>query len=121
MNTYDRFRSSLLTEFKLKAQPHVRSLWADVVELEEARDEHAFAAALQQALHRVRVLERAAGAANAQAVQTLSETIADMLSALTSVQTAARPGSLDELHRTMNKLTEALYSINAALIESYAD
>ncbi len=36
MNAYDRFLSSLLSEFKRKAQPEVRSLWADLMELEEA-------------------------------------------------------------------------------------
>jgi hypothetical protein len=112
MNTYDRFLSSLLSEFKRKAPPHVRSLWADLMELEEAKDERALSAAREQAMRRIRVLGRAAGAANAHQVQSLGQTLELMLEVLTQAPAAARPGLFESLYETMRKLDGALYSID---------
>lgn len=135
MNTYDRFLSSLLSEFKRKAPPQVRSLWADLMELEEATDERALSAAREQALRRIRVLGRAAGAAKAQQVQSLSQALELRLGALTQGRAAVRPELFEGLDDTMRELAEALYSIDAedaitepadqptemALVESFAD
>jgi hypothetical protein len=112
MNTYDRFRSSLLSEFKRKAQLEVRSLWADLMELEEALDERAFFAAREQALRRIRVLGRAASAANAHQVQSPGHTLELMLVALMQAPTAARPDLFEGLYDALRKLTGALYSID---------
>ena len=113
MNTYDRFLSSLLSEFKRKAQPQVRSLWADLMELAEAIDERALSAAREQALRRIRVLGRAASAAHADQVQSPSQEIELMLGSLTQAPAAARPQLLEGLYETMRKLTGAVYSIDA--------
>ncbi|MGO9245203.1 MAG: hypothetical protein ACLPT4_00330 [Verrucomicrobiia bacterium] len=112
MNAYDRFLTTLLAEFKRKAQPQVRSLWADLMELAEAADEPAFAAAREQALHRNHILGRAAEAAHAHAVQSLSNTLELTLRVLTQTHIAARPGLIDALYQTMNRLTEALCLID---------
>jgi|ERR1700733_12463800 hypothetical protein len=108
MKEYDRFQTMLLTEFKRKAQPQVRSLWADLMELMEATSEPAFAAAREQALRRNHILGRAAGAANAPTVQSLSNTLELTLRVLAQTPGAARPGLIDALYQTMNRLTEAL-------------
>jgi hypothetical protein len=113
MNTYDRFQSSLLSEFKRKAQPHVRSLWADLMELSEVTTERSLSTARAQALQRIRVLERAAGAANAHHVRSLSQALELMLDDITQVLPVARPELFEALCETMRKLTEALYSIDA--------
>ena len=111
MNTYDRFLSSLLSEFKRKAQPQVRSLWADLMELEEAIDEPGFSAAREQALRRIRVLGRAANAAHARPVRSLSRSHELTLGALMQTRAAACPELFTRLHETMWMLAVALYSI----------
>jgi hypothetical protein len=113
MNTYDRFLSSLLSEFKRKAQPQVRSLWADLMELEEAIDEPAFAAAREQALHRIRVLGRVANSANAHPVRSLSQSLKLTLGGLMQTRAATRPELFTRLHETLWMLAATLYSIDA--------
>lgn len=113
MNTYDRFLSTLLSEFKRRAPPQVRSLWADLMELAEATDERALFAARGQALRRIRVLGRAASAANAHQVQSLGQAIEHTLEALTQARAAARPELIEGLYGTMRRLAEALYAIDA--------
>jgi hypothetical protein len=112
MKEYIRFQFALSAEFKRKAQPQVRSLWADLMELTEATDEAAFVTACEQALCRNYVLGRAACAANARTVKPLSNTLELMLCVLTQTHAAARPGLFDALYQTMNRLTEALYQID---------
>jgi hypothetical protein len=112
MNTYDRFLSSLLSEFQRKAQPQVRSLWADLMELAEAIDERTLSAAREQALRRIRVLGRAASVAHADQVQSPGQELELMLGALTQAPAAARPELLEGLYETMRKLTGAVYSID---------
>lgn len=112
MNTYDRLLFSLLSEFKRKARPQVRSLWADMMELVEAIDERALSTAREQAFHRVHVLGRAASAANARQVQSPGQTLEHMLGALTQAPAVARPELLEGLCETMRQLTGAVYSID---------
>ena len=113
-NTYERFLSSLTTEFKQKAPPQFRSLWADLMELEEATDERAFSATHDLALRRIHALGCAARAASAYPVPSLSRSIELKLRTLTRARTATHPESVEALHRTMNQLAEALCSIEAA-------
>jgi hypothetical protein len=112
MNTYDRFLSSLLSEFKRKAQPQVRSLWTDLMELEGATGKRALSAAREQALRRIHVLGRAASAAHADQVQSPDHELKLMLGALTQAPAAARPKLLEGLYETMRQLTGAVYSID---------
>jgi hypothetical protein len=112
MNTYDRLLFSLLLEFKRQAQPQVRSLWADMMELVEAIDERALSTAREQAFHRVRVLGRAASAAHADQVQSLGQELELMLGALMQAPTAACPELFESLYETMRQLTGAVYSID---------
>jgi predicted component of type VI protein secretion system len=113
-NEYDRFLSSLSREFTLRAQPHLRSLWADVMELEEADDEHALAAAREQTIRRVRILGRAALAANALEVQTLSQTVERLVATMAPVPGGTRFEFFGLLDQKMTKLAEALYAIQVA-------
>ena len=112
MNTYDRFLSSLLSEFKRKAQPEIRSLWADLMELAEARDERALSTACQQALRRTQILGRAAGAANAQEVRSQTHALEVRLGVLTQARAAARPELFEGLYASQRQLAETLYSID---------
>jgi hypothetical protein len=112
MSTYDRFLSSLLSEFKRQAQPQVRSLWADLMELEEAIDETAFAAARERAVHRIRVLGRAANAANAHPVRSLSQSLKLTLGALMPTRAAACPELFTRLYETIWMLADTLYSMD---------
>jgi hypothetical protein len=112
MKTYNRLLTSLLTEFKRRAGPQVWSLWADLMELAEANDEQALSAAREQVLRRIRVLGRAASAANAHQVQSIGQSLERMVGAFTQVRAAARPELIDATYRTMNKLAETLYSID---------
>lgn len=135
MKTYDRLQSSLLTEFKCRAWPQVRSLWADLMELAEATDERALLASLDRALRRTCTLGRAAGAVGAHHVQSLSQTLESTLKFLLHARPVARPELFQQLQRTMNQLAEALGSIDEqargdeddgqpaemALVESSAD
>ena len=113
MNTYERFLSSLVTEFKQKAPPQFRSLWADLMELEDTTDERAFSAAHDQALRRIHTLGCAANATRAHPMPSLSRSLELKLRALTRARAATHPESLEALHRTMNQLAEALYSTDA--------
>lgn len=113
MNPYDRFLSSLLLEFQRKAQSQVRSLWADLMELEEAIDERAFSAAREQALQRIRVLGRAANAANARPVRYLSRSLELTLGALMQTRAVACPKLFTRLYESMWMLARALYAIDA--------
>jgi chemotaxis protein histidine kinase CheA len=112
MNTYDRFLSSLLSEFKRKAQPQVRSLWADLMELEEAIDERALSMAREQALRRIHVLGQAADASQAHPVRSLSQTLEHMLGALTQTRAATCPELFTHLHGTIWMLADTLYSMD---------
>ncbi len=112
MNTYEHFLHSLLTEFKTEAQPHLRSLWADVEELEEATDERRRSLTLRHALHRTRALEWAAHSVNAREVRALGRDLERMLADLAHAPTAVSRVSPAALHQTMNQLTEALCSID---------
>jgi len=135
MNTYAQLRVSLMTEFTLKAGPHLRSLWADLIEMEAAADESTLSAAREQALRRLLALSAAAGAANAHDVQTLGHTLRLLVMTTTHVRDATHHECFDALCRTMRELTESLYAITAppplsgrerqpaesALVESCAD
>jgi HPt (histidine-containing phosphotransfer) domain-containing protein len=117
MNTYERLLSSLEAEFKKKAPPQFRSLWADVMELEEAPDERRFSKAHDHALQRIHALGCAARAAGAHPVPALSRSLELKLRVLTRTHATAHPESVEALHRTMNQLAEALYSSdNTALV-----
>jgi hypothetical protein len=121
MNTYDRFLFSLLSEFKRKAQPEVRSLWADLMELAEATDERALSVASEQALRRIRILRRAAGAANAGQVQCHNRALEIRLRTLTQEPAVACPELFEDLYGTMRKLVGAQCSIDAkSTISEYA-
>jgi hypothetical protein len=134
-NEYDRFLFSLTREFTLRAQPHLRSLWADVLELEEAADERALSVARDQTLRRVRTLGWAARAANAREVQALSQTVEQLVATLAPAPGATHFEFFGVLDQKMTKLTEALYAINVTtppsepegqpteceLVESYAE
>jgi hypothetical protein len=136
MNTYERFLSSLLSEFKRRAQPLIRSLWADLIEVTEATDEPSLSAAREQALRRIRILGRAARAANAGQVQSRNQALELRLRALMPAPAAARPElSHEGLYETMRELAGAQCSIDgeapvpentnqpteALLVESCAD
>jgi hypothetical protein len=112
MNAYDRFLSSLLSEFTRKAQSQLRSLWADLMELEEAIDGRSFSAAREQVLHRVRVFRQAASATNAHPVQSLSQMIEHRLRVLTQTGATACPELFTHLHETMWTLADAVYELN---------
>jgi hypothetical protein len=112
MNTHDQFLSSLLSEFKRKAQPQVRSLWADLMELEEAMDERSLSAARDQALRRIRVLGQAANAANAHPVRSLNQALEHRLGALTQARATACPELFTRLHEIVWLLADAVYSID---------
>jgi hypothetical protein len=121
MSTYDLFQSSLLSEFKRDAQPQVRSLWDDLVELEAPVDEQGFFAAHEQALRRISILGRAASAANAHQVQSLGQTLKFMLGAFMRAPAAARPELFEDLTATMRELTGAVHSIDAeAFVSAHA-
>jgi hypothetical protein len=135
MKTYDPLRFSLMTEFTLKAGPHLRSLWADLMEMEAAADEAALSVAREQAVRRLLALGAAAGAVNAQEVRTLSHTLRLLVTTATQVRDATNYECFDALYKKMRELTEALYAIKpppplsererqpaeSALVESCAD
>jgi len=110
-NEYDRFLFSLAREFTLRAQPHLRSLWADVMELEEATGEHALCVAREQTMRRVRTLGWAAHAVNAREVQALSQTVEQLVAAMAPTPGATRFEFFGALEQKMTNLTEALYAI----------
>jgi hypothetical protein len=135
MKTYEQLRFSLLTEFKLKAEPHLRSLWADLMEMEAASDESALYVARGQALRRLLALSSAAGAANANEVRMLSRALGFLVATATQVRDTTNYERFDALYKKARKLTEALYAIKtppplsererqpteAALVPSCAD
>ena len=111
MKTYDQLRFSLLTEFKLKAEPHLQSLWSDLTELEAAPDEFALCLARGQAMRRLLSLSAAAGAANAKEVRRLSRALGFLVATTTQVRDATNYERFDALYRKARKLTEALNAI----------
>ncbi len=113
MKTYDQLRFSLLTEFKLKAEPHLQSLWSDLTELEAASDEFALCLARGHVLQRLRALSEAAGAANAWEVRMFSLALGFLVATTTQVRDAANYERFDALYRKARKLTEALNAIQA--------
>jgi hypothetical protein len=134
MHVYDRFLFTLRTVFTRRAQPHLRSLWADLMELEEAPDAHAFRVARDQTLRRLQVLGRAARAVEADEVEALGRTLAELVTTVTDARDAKRQELFDSLHEKMRELVEASYAIQATpsavgrnrrpaeseLVESYA-
>jgi len=130
MNTYDRFLTVLLSDFKRGAQPLIRSLWADLMEVAEATDERSFSAASEQALRRIRILGRAARAANAGQVQSRNQALELRLRVLARSPAAGRPELFEGLYETMRELAGAPCStvaehagqpIEMALVEACAD
>jgi hypothetical protein len=113
MNTGEHFLHSLLTEFKTEAQPHLRSLWADVEQLEEVTDERRRSLTLRHALHRTRALEWAAHSVNAHEIRALGRDLERMLADLAHAPPAVSRVSPAALRQTMNQLTEALCSVDA--------
>jgi hypothetical protein len=113
MNTYDHFRFSLQTEFKRKAHPQVRALWADLEELGEARDEQARTTALRQVHRRVCVLEYAAHAVDAHELRAVSNLVLCTLGGIGKSRLATQPELFTTLEQTMTKLADALHSIEA--------
>jgi hypothetical protein len=113
MNTYDHFRLSLQTEFKRKAHPQIRALWADLEELEEATDEQARTVALRQVHQRVCALEYAAHAVDAHELRAVSKLVLRTLGGITHARLVTHPELFATLEETMTKLAEALYSIEA--------
>ena len=114
MKTYDQLRFSLLAELKLKAEPHLRFLWADLMVLAAAADESAFFMARRQASQRLLALSSAAGAANAREVQSLSRALRLLVITTTPVRDTTHHECFDALYKKMRELTGALYAINAS-------
>jgi len=112
-NTCNHLHVSLLTQFKHQAQRHIRSIWADLLELEEAPDGPALSDAREQTQRRIRTLEWAARAAEAREVLIISQTLEDEVTAISHGRDESRPESFETLHETMTKLAEALYQIDA--------
>jgi hypothetical protein len=112
MNTYDQFLSSLSSELKRRAQPLIRSLWADLMEVAEATDERSVSAAGEQALRRIRILGRAVRAANAGQVQSRNQALELQLRVLMQAPVAARPGLLEGVYEAMRELARAQCSID---------
>jgi len=113
MHEYDRFLFSLVTEFTRRALPQIRSLWADLMELEEASDPHALRVARAQTLRRLQILRQAARAVDAAQVQSLSQTLAQSVVTVPDERNAHRQELFEFLYQTMRELTEALYVIQA--------
>jgi|ERR1043166_3120806 hypothetical protein len=111
MNNYDRFLESLLAEFKLRAHPHLRSVWADFMELVEATHEPTLRAAREQARQRLLALAQAARAVNARDVQGRSQALAQLVTTVTSTRDVEL---FDSLYQKLRELTEALYAIPAS-------
>jgi len=82
------------------------------MELEEAIDERAFAAARQQALHRIRVLGQAATAAHAHPVRSITQSLELTLGTLMHTRAAAGPELFTRLYDTIWILAETLYSMD---------
>jgi len=101
-----------MNEFALKAGPHLRSLWADLMEM-EAADEATLSVAREQAVRRLLALGAAAGAVNAQEVRTLSHTLRLLVTTAAQVRDATNYECFDALYKKMRELTEALYAIKA--------
>jgi hypothetical protein len=112
MNTYDRFLTLLLSDFKRGAQLQIRSLWADLMEVSEATDERSVSAASEQALCRIRILGRAARAANAGQVQSRNQALELRLRVFAQAPAAARLELLEDLYETMRELAGAPYSVD---------
>jgi hypothetical protein len=112
MKTYDQLRFSLLIEFKLKAEPHLQSLWSDLAELEAASDEFALCLARGHALQRLTALSASAGAVNAKEVRRLSRALGFLVATTTQVRDAANYERFDALYRKARKLTEAINAIH---------
>jgi len=115
MNTYDHFRRSLQAEFKRKAHPQVRALWADLEELEEATDGHTRTVALRQVHQRVYALEHAAHAVDAHELRAVSKLVLHTLGGVAHERLATHPELFATLEQTMTKLAGALYSIEAEM------
>ena len=113
MKAYGQLRFSLMTEFKLKAEPQLRSLWADLMELEAAADAFALFVAREQALRRLRALSSAAGAANAREVHTLCDALSLLVDTATQVRDATNYECFDALYKKTRELTGALSAIKA--------
>lgn len=113
MKTYDHLRYSIISEFKHRAEPNLRCLWADLMELEAATDESALFVARGQASRRLLALGSAAGAANAQEVRILSQALRLLVINTMQVRDEINYEYFDALYQKMRELTEALYAINA--------
>jgi len=121
MRAYDRFLSSLLSEFKYKAQGQVRSLWADLEELMEATGERARSTALRQAYCRITTLERAARAVEAHEVQIVCEALEHDFETVTD-EDFANPEWFGELRQALIDLTGALYPVESTMeVHEFAD
>jgi hypothetical protein len=118
MNAYARFLSSLLAEFRPRAQAHLGSLWIDWMDLEGATDDETRFAATQRALRRIRAFGRAANAINAHHARACSRVLEQRLRTLACARAAADQESFDALRQATNKLTEALSSIDLETLTS---
>jgi hypothetical protein len=112
MNQYDRFLSTLANEFRMQAPPHLRSLWADVMELEEARDGQAFSVARKSTMRRVLTLSRAARAGHAHEVRALSQDLARLVTSMAHTPDPTRAEAFAVLYQKMTEITEAVYGIH---------
>src|SRR6266850_7937252 len=113
MNKYDQLLYSLTAEFKLRAHPLLRSVWADLMELEEAMDEPKLRDVREQARQRILALGQAACAANARDVQAHSQALAQLVTTVTPARDADHHELFDTLYQKMRELTEALYATQA--------
>jgi transcriptional regulator NrdR family protein len=102
-----------MTEFRFKAESHLGSLWANLMEMEAAVDESTLSEAREQALCRLLALSLAAGAANAREVQTLGHTLMLLVIKTTRVRDATNYARFDALYKKTRELTEALHAIKA--------
>ena len=116
MNPYDRLRSTLTREFRTQAQPCLRSLWADVMELEEAADEPAFLEAREQILHRILALGRAAAAAHIHPVPAHCEALTRHVAAVGCAPDTVRAEAFAALYREMTAITGVLYGIHVEAV-----
>lgn len=114
MNPYTRFQRNLRLGFRIHAQPQIRSLWADLLELEETSDPRARSALIGQARRRVRALGRAARATDCRDVEAACEAFGR---ALTAGRLRDRQ-VLDGLSQQMNKLAEAVYGVRGSTAAS---
>jgi two-component system chemotaxis sensor kinase CheA len=113
-NQEDRFLEELRATFKVEAEEHLQAIGAGLLALEKApapKEQRRLVETVFRAAHS---LKGAARAVNFTEIESICQSVEDVLASWKRQESAPSPAEMDKLHRALNTITSALAAPGAS-------